>query len=132
MNRLFEESLSRSRPHDALLASGGTWLPLADVYETAEGFVVQVELPGLGQEDVEIHVDGDSLTLRGERRRTGARPDSFHRMERSYGFFSRTFQFTEEVDPARLSAQFKDGLLRLDVSKARPGGTWRPRPGGDE
>jgi HSP20 family protein len=130
MNRLFEESLARSGPHATVLGSG-TWTPLADVHETPESFVVQVELPGLGRDDVEVHVDGDSLTLRGERRRTGARPDSFHRMERSYGFFSRSFQFSEDVDPAGVSAQFKDGLLRLEVPKAHPRGPWRARSGSD-
>lgn len=132
MNRLFEESLSRSGPHATALLSGG-WSPLADVWETSDAFVVLVELPGLGQDDVEVHVDGDSLTLRGERRMSGsARPESFHRMERSYGFFSRTFRFTEEVDPSRVTAQLKDGLLRLEVPKARPRGSWHARGEGGE
>jgi len=119
MNRLFEESLSRSRlPEEAL--SSGAWAPLADVYETPEGFVVQVELPGLRPEEVEVQVDGDSLVLRGERRMASqARPEAFHRMERSYGAFSRSFRFTAEVDPARVTAQFRDGLLRLELPKVR-------------
>lgn len=120
MNRLFEESLSRGRLGDPVLG-GGAWSPLADVYETEEAFVVAVELPGVDEDDIEVHVDGDTLTLRGERRLTlGARPDAFHRMERSHGFFSRSFSFPQEVDPARVTAQFKDGLLRLELPKARP------------
>jgi HSP20 family protein len=119
MNRLFEESLSRSRLPDEALSSG-TWIPLADVYETPEGFVLQVELPGLGPDDVEVHVDAEGLVLRGERRMTSqARPEAFHRMERSYGAFSRSFRFTAEVDPARVTAHFHDGLLRLEVPKTR-------------
>jgi HSP20 family protein len=119
MNRLFEESLSRSRlPGEAL--SSGAWVPLADVYETADGFVVQVELAGLGPEDVEVQVDSEGLVLRGERRMASqARPDAFHRMERSYGAFTRSFRFTAEVDPARVTAQFHDGLLRLELPKTR-------------
>jgi HSP20 family protein len=129
MNRLFEESLSRSRPGEAFVALG-SWSPSADVYETADAFVVQVELPGLGEDDVDVRVDGDELTLRGERRMAGpARPESFHRMERSYGLFSRTFKFPEDVDPARVTAQFRDGLLRLDLPKA---GAWRTRADGGE
>jgi HSP20 family protein len=127
MNRLFEESLSRARPHEPGLVPAG-WSPLADVFETAETFVVQVELPGLDQEDVELHVDGDELVLRGERKVAGPlRPESFHRMERSYGFFSRTFKFPEDVDPARVTAQLRDGLLRLELPKARPRASWRVR-----
>jgi HSP20 family protein len=119
MNRLFEESLARGRMDEPPFASGA-WLPLADVYETAEGFVIQVELPGLEQEDIEVHVDGDQVTLRGERRMKGSlRPESFHRMERSYGLFSRSFTLTQEIDPDRVSAQFRDGLLRLELPKAR-------------
>ncbi len=126
MNRLFEESLSRGRPHEPGVAAAA-WSPLADVFETPEAFVVQVELPGLDQEDVEVHVDGDELVLRGERRAAGPmRPESFHRMERSYGFFSRTFKFPEDVDPARVTAELNDGLLRLELPKARPR-AWRVR-----
>ncbi|MBI3932359.1 MAG: Hsp20/alpha crystallin family protein [Acidobacteria bacterium] len=127
MNRLFEEALLRTRPHaPALLASG--WTPMADVYETAEGFVVQVELPGVGEDDVEVHVDGDELTLRGVRRMgSPMRPESFHRMERNDGAFSRTFKFTEDVDPGGVTAQLRDGLLRLDLPKARRRAPRRPR-----
>src|SRR5687767_5486827 len=106
MNRLFEDSLASVRHPAATLGSPG-WTPLADVYETAEAFVVQVDLPGLREDDLEVHVDGDQLVLRGERRPLEkARPESFHRMERSYGPFSRTFQLTAEVDPDRVTAQF--------------------------
>jgi HSP20 family protein len=119
MNRLFEESLSRNRLPDEALSSGA-WVPLADVYETAEGFVVQVELAGLGPEDVEVQVDGEGLVLRGERRMTSqARPEAFHRMERSYGAFTRSFRFTADVDPERVTAHFHGGLLRLELPKVR-------------
>ena len=118
VNRVFEESLARL---DGPSLSAEGWTPLADVYETAEGFVVLMELPGIEQDDVEVDVDGDRLALRGHRRMSApVRPDSFHRMERSYGRFSRSFQLTAEVDPARVTAQFRDGLLRLDLPKARP------------
>jgi HSP20 family protein len=127
MNRLFEESLLRGRPHEPALESG-SWSPLADVYETPESFVVLVELPGLSQDDVELQVDADQLVVRGERRMgVKTRPESFHRMERSYGYFSRTFPLPEDVDPARLTAQFRDGLLRLDLPKARPRSAWGAR-----
>ena len=119
MNRLFDESLTRSRGQESALESGN-WTPLADVYETPDAFVLQVELPGVDEDDVEVHVETDKVTLRGERRAFGSsRPESYHRMERSYGCFSRTFMLPEEVDPARAAAQFKDGLLKLEVPKLR-------------
>jgi HSP20 family protein len=116
MNRLFEESL-KGRLQPTLGAE--SWVPLADVYETADAFVVLIELPGLSQDDIEVQVDGEELTIRGERQMgASARPESFHRMERSYGLFSRSFRLTEDADPSRLTAQFRDGLLRLEVSRA--------------
>jgi HSP20 family protein len=117
MNRLFDENLLRPRGPEPLIDSGH-FIPLADVYETAETFVFHVELPGVSEDDVEIHAEVDQLTIRGERRpHETSRPDSFHQMERSYGHFSRTFALPEEVDPARATAQFRDGLLRLEIHK---------------
>jgi HSP20 family protein len=132
MNRLFEESLLRGRPLEPAIDSS-TWSPLADVYETPESFVVLMEIPGLSEEDVDVEVEADQITLRGERRMTPqARPESFHRMERSYGHFSRTFRFGAEVEPGEVKAHFRDGLLRLDLPKATPRGTWRSRREGSE
>jgi len=118
MNRLFEESFAGRLEEPAILGSG-TWTPLADAYETGEGFVVILELPGIEQDDVEVQVDGDSLTVKGQRRGLGQRPDRYHRMERSHGPFLRSFKLTDEVDPARVTAQLRDGLLRLELPKVR-------------
>jgi HSP20 family protein len=116
MNRLFEESLKGRLD---LEAAGQGWQPLADVYETADTFVVLVELAGVDQEDVEIQVDGDSLTVRGQRRiAASARPECYHRMERSYGSFSRSVPLSAEVQPDAVTAEFRDGLLRLEIPKA--------------
>jgi HSP20 family protein len=130
MNRLFEDSLVRGRPEAD--GPGGGWVPAADVYETDTAFVVSLDLPGVAQEDVEVRVDGGELLLRGERRLGGVRPESFQRMERSYGPVCRSFAFPEEVDPARVTAQFRDGLLRLELPKARSGAPRRRREGGEE
>lgn len=118
INRLFEATLNRSRLDESLSFSG-SWVPPADVYETPDAFVLEIELAGLGTDDIEIIVEGDSLTVRGERGLAGA-AESFHRMERSYGGFCRSFQLSEDVDPDRVTAAWKDGLLRLSVPKIRP------------
>jgi HSP20 family protein len=126
MNLLFEASLSRDRLEEAGLPPSG-WVPAADVYETAEGFLIEVELPGIDKDDIEIQVQGDELTVRGKRQMRGTRPDCFHRMERRYGPFSRTFSLTEDVDGDRVTAAFKEGLLHLEVPKVRAPGGWRVR-----
>ena len=130
MNRLFEHSIVRGQLAHPALASG-SWTPLADVYETADTFVVQVEVPGIAEEDIEVHVDGDTVVVRGQRQPVSrTRPDSFHRMERSYGSFSRSFQLTQDVDPDRVTARFKDGLLRVELPKLHAHGGWRLREKG--
>ena len=127
MNRLFDESLVPGRLDSAMVRSG-SWVPLADVYETADTFVVQIELPGVQEEDVEIKIDGDQLEVRGERKSDArGRPEMFHRMERSHGSFVRGFRLSQEVDPERVSAQFRDGLLRLELTKAHRAGPRRER-----
>src|SRR5436190_19948200 len=74
MNRLFEHSLVRGHLADPAMASAG-WTPLADVLETAEGFVLQIEVPGIAEEDIEVHVDGDTVVVRGQRQPVrGSRP----------------------------------------------------------
>jgi HSP20 family protein len=122
MNRLLEEALEPERLSSPAPASG--WTPVADVYETGDSFVVLMELPGIDEDDVEVTVDGDRLVVRGERpARLPARPDRFHRMERSHGSFARTFVLTQAVDPDDVSAQFRDGLLRIELAKARTRGS---------
>lgn len=127
MNRLFEETVSRERLDDPALLHG-TWLPLADVVETVDAYVVEVELPGVDLDDTVVQVQGDELVIRGERRPTQAgRPECFHRMERRHGPFARGFRFPEEIDSDRIRAEFEDGVLRLEVRKVRPRGPTRVR-----
>jgi HSP20 family protein len=128
INRLFEESLGRGRAGEAGSFGSGTWAPLADVYETEQAFFILLELPGLERADVEVLAEGKAVTVKGQRRlAASARPESFYRMERSYGSFARAFQFAETIDPDRVDARFEEGLLRLEVPKARPRSEWRVR-----
>jgi HSP20 family protein len=130
MNRLLEESLGGRL--DDIPSPSGHWVPLADVYETGDRFLVQVELPGLEAEDFEVHLRGTTLTVRGERRMKGsARPESFHRMERSYGSFVRSFTLSDEADAERLAAHYGDGLLSIEIPKRRARGSTRHGGDGD-
>jgi HSP20 family protein len=126
IGRLFEESVSRPRA-EGLSLPNGAWVPLADAYEAAGTYVLQIELPGLAEEDLAVHVEGPVLTVRGQRRMTG-QPECFHRMERSYGAFERSFQFPEPLDGEGMTLEWRDGLLRVEIGKARP----RPGPRGRE
>ena len=119
MNRLFEETLARERVEEPALLHG-TWTPLADVLETPEAYLVEVELPGLSRDDVVVQAQGDEMVVRGERRADpSSRPEAFHRLERRHGPFARGFRFSEEIDPDGITAHFEDGLLQLTVPKAR-------------
>jgi HSP20 family protein len=132
MNRLFDETLTRERLDEPSLLQGA-WVPLADVVEAADAYVLEVELPGLGRDDVVVQAEGDEIVVRGERRPDlASRPESFHRLERRYGPFSRAFRFPEEVDPDAITASFEDGLLRLTVPKVMPRGVGSPRGVGVE
>lgn len=128
INRLFEESLGRGRADEGAALASGTWAPLADVYETPRAYFVRLELPGLDRDDVEIAAEDSVLTVRGERRAAASmRPESFYRLERSYGTFTRAFRFGEPIDADRVDAAFKNGLLEIEVPKARQRSDWRVR-----
>ena len=127
MNRLFDETLGRERSDGPSLAQG-SWVPAADVLETVEAYVVELELAGLAREDVVVQAQGDELVVRGERRPVvSGRPEAFHRLERRHGPFARSFRFPGEIDAERVSADFVDGLLRLTVPKAHGRATTRVR-----
>jgi HSP20 family protein len=123
MNRLFDAHVGRFALECD--GTGGPWQPQLDVCETEDAFVVLVDVPGLQEADTSVRVDGDTLTLRGERRpATGAqRPERFFQMERTQGPFVRTLSFAEPVDGGRVVGRLEDGVWTIDVPKlghARP------------
>jgi HSP20 family protein len=119
INRLFDESLSRER--SAIDCATGHWVPLADLWETTTAFVLEVELPGVARSDINLLVEPALVTLRGRRRTCrNVHAESFHRMERCNGTFERSFRLTEEVDNDRVTAELRDGVLRIDLPKRNP------------
>jgi HSP20 family protein len=90
------------------------WVPAADVYEEAEGYVVALDLPGVERSDLEIDLEDHQLTIKGVR---SARGQTEHRRERPQGKFSRSFSVPASVDQERIAAEYKDGVLYVRLGK---------------
>jgi len=120
MSRMFNEALRMYEGADGL--AGPAWSPPVDIYETVDKIVLKAELPGMEIDDVCIEVKGNSLVLKGERRMCKQlKEENYHRMERYYGTFSRTFCLPNQVDRGAVSASLRDGVLEITVPKARAG-----------
>ena len=95
-----------------------TWSPLVDIFEDSEGITLKAELPEVEAKDVEIQVEGNTLTLKGERKLEHEdKRDAYHRVERTYGSFSRTFTMPNTVDVEHITAESKEGVLRVFLPK---------------
>jgi HSP20 family protein len=118
LERLFDEEPWESL-HRGESTLSPAWAPAVDVRETGEAYVFTAELPGLKKEDVSITLEDRVLTLSGERKlEEEESKNSYHRIERSYGAFSRSFTLPVEVDSAKVEARFDSGLLTVKVPKA--------------
>lgn len=106
------------------------WTPPVDLYETAGGFVLTAELPGLSREAIEIHAEESRIALRGERAAGHVSCEQYHRVERGHGRFSRTFLLPEPIDPEGVTADLKDGLLTVTIPKAAGRGARKIDVGG--
>ena len=114
MNQLFEDSVVR--PGNI---RGQGFVPALDLSETQDGFVVETALPGLKPEEIEITVENNVLTIKGETRRESEDKNrSYHRVERSFGSFQRTVGLPSTVKADQIKASLTDGVLRLDIPKA--------------
>ena len=109
-DRLIERTFGRDRQ--------APWMPAMDVYETDEQIVVTIELPGMRAEDVEVSVEDSTLTVGGAREFSSEiTEESYHRIERRYGAFSRAVTLPPQVDKSKVDARFEDGVLTVDVPK---------------
>jgi HSP20 family protein len=113
MNRVFDESSleeERAAPH--------RWAPAVDVLESDHEIVLEAELPGMKKEDIDIELTGETLVLRGERKLEPVqRGEQFHRVERQYGPWQRTFQIDVPLDAGGVSASYDDGILTVRLPK---------------
>jgi HSP20 family protein len=113
INRIFGDVYSRKGDDDIMLR--GDWIPPVDIYENDRGeIVMKAELPGLNKEDIDIRVENNTLTIRGERKRQAeVKEEHYHRVERVYGVFSRSFALPATLDASRVAADYKDGVLSV-------------------
>jgi HSP20 family protein len=116
MNRLFEDAGRGWRSDEP--SSTTSWSPAVDIYETENEIIVQAELPGVERKDITLQLENNVLTLKGERRfERETREENYHRIERSYGAFSRAFSVPAGVDEEKIRADCKDGILKIALPK---------------
>ena len=112
----FLGSSKRAKP------SGPLWLPAADVYQTADGWLVKVELAGVSAEDIEIDIQGNTLYIAGSRKdKSCVSGMSFQQMEITYSTFEKTLNFPASIDGATIEHNFDNGLLIIRLHKAESG-----------
>lgn len=116
INKIFEESFPRSRKEG--LMRGG-WTPPVDIAETADALLIKAEIPGIKPEEIDIQITGDTLTIKGERKQEKEeKGKNYHRIERSYGSFHRSFSLGIPVKEKEVKATYKDGILEINIPKA--------------
>ena len=120
LNRAVEKLFGElARPNSEGQESIRPWQPLVDIVETEQAYEVRAELPGIAREDVQLSIEDNVLTLSGERKlEKDVNKESYHRIERAYGTFSRSFALPAQVDTQGIQASFKDGVLSIAVPKA--------------
>ncbi len=117
MNQIFEDALSRNRGREEGLRQG-MWTPAVDIYENTDSVVVKAELPGVEKDQISVEVKDGILSLRGERKfEKEIKEESYHRIERMYGSFQRSFSLPVSVDQEKVTAKFKDGVLEVKLPK---------------
>ncbi len=115
--RLFENFFSEAAQGEEV--SNRNWVPPVDIQETEEGYRLQAELPGLTKEDIDITLENNVLRLSGERKfERDVKKENFHRVERTYGTFSRAFALPQQVNAEGVQAGFENGVLTILVPKA--------------
>ena len=115
MNRLFADTLFRGRSDESALT---TWAPAVDICETENALVVKADLPDVNETDLDIQVENNILTIRGERKfERDVKEDNYLRVERAYGSFSRSFSLGNTVNTEAIKAEYRDGVLTLTIPK---------------
>jgi HSP20 family protein len=114
VNRIFNESVRTQGDGSALTA----WAPSVDIYETPNELVVKADLPEVDEKDIDVHIENNLLTIRGERKfDKSVQEDNYLRIERTYGTFSRSFSLPNTVNAESIRAEYKNGVLTVNLPK---------------
>ena len=117
-DRLFRDAFSSVLPVREGELPTRAWAPAVDICENENNIVLKAELPGVDPKDVEVRVEDNTLYLKGERKfEKDTKQENYHRIERSYGSFARSFALPNSIDAERVAAEYKDGLLTLTLPK---------------
>ena len=115
-NRLFRESYSPEGPEEALTTT--TVAPPVDIYEDEHNIILKIEVPGIDEEDIDVRIQDNTLTVHGERKiEKEEKEENFRRVERQYGSFIRSFTLPSSVDPGQVSARCDKGVLKINLAK---------------
>ena len=115
LNSIFSEF---ARPEGEESLAMGSFIPPVDVYEDAQQLVLKLEVPGIKQEDLDVRLENQTLTVKGERKfEKDQKEENFHRIERRYGTFTRTFTLPQTVDTGAVTASYDAGVLRIALAK---------------
>ena len=118
LNRVFGRSLARTEPNTEMLTMAD-WTPTADISETDTAYLIKAEIPGVNKENVKVSIQDGMLTIQGERKQEKEeKGKKFHRVERSYGSFMRSFRVPDDADESAVKAEFKDGMLNVTLPKS--------------
>jgi len=116
MNRMFRELLNSEAPEEALTTT--SFAPPVDIYEDEHNITLKLEVPGIDENDIDVRVDNNTLTVHGERKiEKEEKEENFRRVERQYGSFTRTFTLPNSVDPGQVSAHYDKGVLKVKLAK---------------
>ena len=119
MNRLFQD-YQPTRPGQTgeEFMTTGTFVPPVDIYEDEHNITLKLEVPGIEQNDIDVRVENSTLTVRGERKfEKDVKEESYHRIERTYGSFSRSFTLPNTVNPEQVNADYVNGVLTITLAK---------------
>jgi HSP20 family protein len=115
LDKMYRE-VDRSRREESFVSS--EWTPPVDIFELGETFVLKLEVPEVDKASIDIKINDNELTIKGERKlEPGVDQESYHRMERGYGTFVRSFSLTKTIDSTKIKAVVKDGILRIELPK---------------
>jgi HSP20 family protein len=116
MNRLNRLSYSPEGPEEALTTT--TFAPPVDIYEDEHNITLKMEVPGIDEKDIDVRIENNTLTVRGERKfEKEEKEENFRRIERQYGSFTRVFTLPSSVDPGQVSANYDNGVLKITLAK---------------